>query len=68
VHLFGAAQARREKIETQRWANQEIEYQASLDTTKNLLPEYEWQDAWNTGYLISPDQFLEFLNKDHCIL
>jgi len=67
VLLFGAAQARRDKIETQRWAHQEIEYQTSLELTKTQIPDNKWQAAWNQGYSLDLKKALEFVLVDRTI-
>ena len=54
ARLFGAAEALREHLGTQLLGSERTEYQASLASLKELLPESELQESWEAGRLASP--------------
>jgi tetratricopeptide (TPR) repeat protein len=56
VQLFGAAQARRGKVEMARWAHHEPDYQSSLALTRRQLPGNCWKEAWEAGDAMSQRQ------------
>jgi hypothetical protein len=60
VWLFGASQARRDSIEMQRWAHQEIEFQSNLALTKKQVQPTTWQAAWDSGYAAALQQGAAF--------
>ena len=60
VQFFGAARARRDSIEMQRWAHHEAEYQQSLVLTRDQMPTSIWQAAWDKGYAMTSQQGVDF--------
>ena len=54
ARLFGAAEALREHLGTQLLGSERTEYEASLASLKELLPESELQESWEAGRLASP--------------
>jgi tetratricopeptide (TPR) repeat protein len=65
VQLFGAGQARRDTVEMVRWAHHEVEYQHSLTLTRDQLPALDWQEAWEKGYNMAPQNALELAITNH---
>ena len=59
ARLFGAAEALREHLGTQLLGSERTEYEASLASLKELLPESELQESWEAGRLASPWDAIE---------
>ncbi len=59
ARLFGASEAIREHLDAQRLAGEKIQYEASLASLKEMLPEAELQESWETGRLASPWDAIE---------
>ncbi|HEY5742094.1 MAG TPA: tetratricopeptide repeat protein, partial [Terrimicrobiaceae bacterium] len=57
--LFGAAEAMREDFGGQLPANEKAQYEISLTSLKNALPELELQAAWASGRSASPWALIE---------
>jgi hypothetical protein len=60
VQLFGAAQARRDSLEMARWVHHERDYQSGLALTRAQLHDDIWQEAWESGYNMTPQQAVQF--------
>jgi predicted ATPase/class 3 adenylate cyclase len=59
ARLFGAAEAIREHLGVQLLASEKTQHEASLATLKQMLPEAELQESWETGRLASPWDAIE---------
>jgi predicted ATPase/class 3 adenylate cyclase len=59
ARLFGATEAMRENLGTQLLAKEEAELEASVAALKQLLPEAEFQEAWDAGRNASPWDLIE---------
>jgi predicted ATPase/class 3 adenylate cyclase len=59
ARLLGAAEAIREHLGVQLLASEKTQHEASLATLKQMLPEAELQESWETGRLASPWDAIE---------
>ena len=59
ARLFGATEALREDLGSQSTAKEKAQYEASLEVLKQMLPETELREAWETGRLASPWDVIE---------
>lgn len=59
ARLFGATEALREDLGSQSTAKEKAQYEASLEVLKQMLPETELREAWETGRLASPWDAIE---------
>ncbi|HEY5952990.1 MAG TPA: hypothetical protein VIT18_01420, partial [Terrimicrobiaceae bacterium] len=57
--LFGATEALRENLGTQLLPQEQAQHETSVATLKQLLPEAELQEAWDSGRVASPWDLIE---------
>ncbi len=64
--LFGAAQAHREALATQRWSHLDTLYARDLALARSQLDPEQWDAAWEQGYAVSLDQAVAYALMTPC--
>jgi predicted ATPase len=59
IKLFSAAEALRERIQSQRVDHEQIEYEQSMAQLRTMLPEADFHTFWTEGRVMTIEQVIE---------